>query len=61
MTINDLILRLKNAQEEMRCDYSPQVKLGRDYNDADNPFDYFNVKIVDGSVILIPSDVWGKK
>ena len=38
-----------------------QVKIGKNFNDAEDVYDYFDIVKRDGCVILVPSDKWDRK
>lgn len=60
MTLGDFITRLKNLQKDIKIKPNSQVQLGKAFNSSDDPFEYFDIKIVDSNVILVPSDRWDR-
>ena len=61
MTISDLILRLKALQKSIDIGSTAQVQIGREYNRYENPFEYFDKKVVGKNIVLVPSDKWDKQ
>lgn len=60
MTISDLILRLKTLQKSIDIGSTAQVQIGKEYNNPENPFEYFDIKVVGKNVVLVPSDKWDR-
>lgn len=58
MTISDLIARLTRIQTDLGKTGGQTVKIGKDYNEYQQCFDAFDIKVVDKEVVLVPSDVW---
>ena len=59
MTISDFIARLSRLHKEIGP--VAQIKLGKEYNQSDPCFDYFDIEVINGDVYLIPSDIWERK
>lgn len=59
MTISDFIARLNRLQKEIGP--VAQIKLGKEYNQSDPCFDYFDIEVANGDVYLVPSDIWERK
>lgn len=59
MTISDFIARLSRLQKEIGP--VAQIKLGKEYNQSDPCFDYFDIEVANDNVILVPSDKWERK
>lgn len=59
MTISDFIARLNRLQKEIGP--VAQIKLGKEYNQSDPCFDYFDIEVINGDVYLVPSDIWERK
>lgn len=59
MTISDFIARLSRLQKEIGP--VAQIKLGKEYNQSDPCFDYFDIQVANGDVYLVPSDIWERK
>lgn len=59
MTISDFIARLKRLQD--RIGAVAQIKLGKDVNESTRCFEYFDIEITNGDVVLVPSDKWENK
>jgi hypothetical protein len=59
MTISDFIARLNRLQKEIGP--VAQIKLGKEYNQSDPCFDYFDIGVANGDVYLVPSDIWERK
>ena len=59
MTISDFIARLNRLQKEIGP--VAQIKLGKEYNQSDPCFDYFDIEVTNGDVYLVPSDIWERK
>lgn len=59
MTISDFIARLSRLQKEIGP--VAQIKLGKEYNQSDPCFDYFDIEVINGDVYLIPSDICERK
>lgn len=60
MTLCDFISRLKNIQKDSHVSNTAQIHLGKSFNSADNPFEYFDIQIVGENIVLVPSDKWDK-
>lgn len=58
MTISDLAKRLTNLFRDGIVNSSAQVKLASKINDWSERFDYFEIKVIDKDVYLVPTDVW---
>lgn len=58
MTISDCIAQLTRLMSQVGS--SAQVRLCRQYNSIENPFDSFEIRKPIGSkeVFLVPSNVW---
>jgi ribosome biogenesis protein Nip4 len=61
MTISDLVKRLTNLYRDGVVNSSAQVKLATKINDWSERFDYFEIKVIDKDVYLVPTDVWDGK
>lgn len=59
MTISDFIARLKRLQDQIGA--VAQIKLGKDLNESTQCFDYFDIEVTNGDVVLVPSDKWENK
>lgn len=59
MTISDFIERLKRLQSEMGT--SVQVQIGKQYNNAQERFEFFEVIKSDKDIVLVPTDKWDRK
>lgn len=59
MTISDLVLRLTNLQKQVGP--VAQIKIGKEFNNKDTFFDYFQIDSTGSDVVLVPSDAWDKK
>jgi hypothetical protein len=59
MTISDLILRLTTLQKQTGP--VAQIKIGKEFNNKDSFFDYFQIDATGNDVVLVPSDAWDKK
>lgn len=59
MTISDFIARLDRLQKQIGS--VAQIKLGKEYNHSEPHFDYFDIEVTNGDVILVPSDKWETK
>ena len=62
MTISDLIKRLQTMLSKSsmlpHVESNAQVKLGKDYNNTDDTFEYFEIQRVGKDVVLVPTDKW---
>ena len=59
MTISDFIERLKRLQKEVGS--VAQVHLGKQYNNTQERFEFFEVIKKDKDVVLMPTDKWDRK
>lgn len=59
MTISDFIARLKRLQDQIGA--VAQIKLGKDLNESTQCFDYFDIEVTNGDIVLVPSDKWENK
>lgn len=59
MTISDFIARLSRLQKEIGT--TAQIKLGKEYNQSIPCFDFFDIKVANGDVYLVPTDIWETK
>lgn len=58
MTISDLAKRLNSLFRDGIVNSSAQMKLASKINDWSERFDYFEIKVIDKDVYLVPTDVW---
>lgn len=58
MTISDFIERLKRIQKEVGA--AAQVQIGKQYNNKQERFEFFEVMKDEKKVILVPTDKWDK-
>lgn len=56
MTISDFIERLKRIQKEVGA--AAQVHIGKQYNNTQERFEFFEVIKDDKKVVLVPTDKW---
>lgn len=61
MTISDLVKRLTNLYRDGVVNSSAQIKIATKINDWSERFDYFEIKVIDKDVYLVPTDVWDRK
>lgn len=59
MTISDFIARLDRLQKQIGA--VAQIKLGKEYNQSEPHFDYFDIEVANDDVILVPSNKWEQK
>lgn len=59
MTISDFIERLKRLQKEVGS--SAQVQIGKQYNDTQERFEFFELVKTNKEIVLVPTDKWEKK
>lgn len=59
MTISDFIERLKRIQKEIGS--TAQVHIGKQYNDTQERFKFFEVIKDEKDVVLVPTDKWDRK
>lgn len=59
MTISDFIERLKRLQKEVGS--TAQVHIGKQYNDTQERFEFFELVKTNKEVVLVPTDKWEKK
>lgn len=59
MTVSDFIERLKKLQSEMGS--AVQVHIGKQYNNTQEKFEFFEVMKKGKSIILVPTDKWDRK
>lgn len=59
MTISDFIERLKRLQKEVGS--AAQVHIGKQYNDTQERFEFFELVKSNKEVVLVPTDKWEKK
>lgn len=59
MTISDFIERLKRLQKEVGS--AAQVHIGKQYNNAQERFEFFELVKTNKEVVLVPTDKWEKK
>lgn len=59
MTISDFIERLKRLQKEVGS--TAQVQIGKQYNNTQERFEFFEVIKNEKDVVLVPTDKWDKK
>jgi hypothetical protein len=58
MTISDLIERLKRIQKDTGS--TAQIHIGKLYNNTQERFEFFDLKVKDKTVILMPTDKWDR-
>jgi hypothetical protein len=63
MTLGDLILRLTEIRKEKFASaiMQPQVIIGKNYNDYNDCFQYFDIKVDGTNIVFVPSDKWDRK
>lgn len=59
MTVSDFIERLKRLQSEMGS--TVQVQIGKQYNDTQERFEFFEVMKDGKDIVLVPTDKWDRK
>lgn len=59
MTVSDFIERLKKLQNEMGS--AVQVHIGKQYNNTQEKFEFFEIVKSDKDIILVPTDKWDRK
>ena len=59
MTISDFIERLKRLQKEVGS--AAQVHIGKQYNDTQERFEFFELVKTNKEIVLVPTDKWEKK
>lgn len=59
MTISDFIERLKRLQKEVGS--TAQVHIGKQYNNTQERFEFFELVKTNKEVVLVPTDKWEKK
>lgn len=59
MTISDFIERLKRLQKEVGS--TAQVQIGKQYNNIQERFEFFEVIKNEKDVVLVPTDKWDRK
>lgn len=59
MTISDFIERLKRLQKEVGS--AAQVHIGKQYNNTQERFEFFELVKTNKEVVLVPTDKWEKK
>ena len=58
MTVSDFIERLKKLQNEMGT--AVQVHIGKQYNNTQEKFEFFEVMKSGKNIILMPTDKWDR-
>lgn len=62
MTISDLVKRLQTmlsgSSMLSHVESNAQIRLGKDYNNTDDTFEYFEIQRVGKDVVLVPTDKW---
>lgn len=59
MTVSDFIERLKRLQNEMGS--TVQVQIGKQYNDIQERFEFFEIMKAGKDIVLVPTDKWDRK
>lgn len=65
MTLNDLIAQLTNIAKEKSWSSeirpTSQVKIGKEINNPDSFYDYFDIVKRGDCIVFMPSDKWDRK
>ena len=59
MTVSDFIERLKRLRSEMGS--TVQVQIGKQYNDTQERFEFFEIMKAGKDIVLVPTDKWDRK